>query len=257
MSENKCYNTHEKMRKILYWTVMASFILSLIYVPLRVIFDEDYRAHTQYGLMIFQCVLGMIAINLPNILTKKLKWHVPTFFYVLYMLFLCLSISVGEVAKFYYRVHLWDDLLHLSSSMMLAMLGFSLVDILNEKNTYVKLSPFFVSLFACTFSISIEAVWEIFEFTFDHFLGFNMQKYAVESSDGVTILADLVGHEALMDTMSDIIIDFSGAIIISVIGYISVKRKKNWLDAFLLKAKTDEKIDVYDENQVQIETVIK
>ena len=86
---------------------------------------------------------------------------------------------------------------------------------------------------------------------------FNMQKYAVESSDGVTILADLVGHEALMDTMSDIIIDFSGAIIISVIGYISVKRKKNWLDAFLLKAKTDEKIDVYDENQVQIETVIK
>ena len=84
-----------------------------------------------------------------------------------------------------------------------------------------------------------------------------MQKYAVESSDGVTILADLVGHEALMDTMSDIIIDFSGAIIISVIGYISVKRKKNWLDAFLLKAKTDEKIDVYDENQVQIETVIK
>lgn len=257
MSEIKGYKTHDKLRKVLYWVVMSSFILSLVYVPLRVIFDEEYRTHTQYGLMIFQCVLGMIVINLPNILTKKLKWHIPTFFYVLYMLFLCLSITVGEVAKFYYRVHLWDDLLHLSSSMMLAMLGFSLVDILNEKNTYVKLSPFFVSLFACTFSVSMEALWEIFEFTFDHFFGFNMQKYAVESPDGVTILENLVGHAALSDTMTDIIIDFAGAVVISVIGYISVKRKKNWLNAFLLKTKTDDRSDTQDENQVKIEVAVK
>lgn len=257
MSEIKGYKTHDKLRKVLYWIVMASFASSLIYVPLRVIFDEYYRTHTQYGLMIFQCVLGMIVINLPNILTKKLKWHIPTLFYVLYMLFLYLSIFVGEVAKFYYKVHLWDDLLHLSSSMMLAMLGFSLVDILNEKNTYVKLSPFFVSLFACTFSLSMGAIWEIFEFTFDHFLGFNMQKFAVESSDGVTILSDLVGHAALSDTMTDIIIDFTGAVVISVIGYISVKRKKNWLNAFLLKTKTDLQSEEQDENQVKIEAAVK
>ncbi|MGM9665270.1 MAG: hypothetical protein ACI3XX_01885 [Eubacteriales bacterium] len=257
MNEIKGYKTHDKLRKVLYWIVMSSFIVSLIYVPLRVIFDEYYRTHTQYGLMIFQCVLGMVVINLPNILTKKLKWHIPTLFYVLYMLFLYLSIFVGEVAKFYYKVHLWDDLLHLSSSMMLAMLGFSLVDILNEKNTYVKLSPFFVSLFACTFSLSMGAIWEIFEFTFDHFLGFNMQKYAVESSDGVTILSDLVGHAALSDTMTDIIIDFTGAVVISVIGYISVKRKKNWLNAFLLKTKTDSLGDEQDENQVKIEAAVK
>ena len=257
MSEIKGYKTHDKLRKVLYWIVMISFASSLIYVPLRVIFDEYYRTHTQYGLMIFQCVLGMVVINLPNILTKKLKWHIPTLFYVFYMLFLYLSIFVGEVAKFYYKVHLWDDLLHLSSSMMLAMLGFSLVDILNEKNTYVKLSPFFVSLFACTFSLSMGAIWEIFEFTFDHFLGFNMQKFAVESADGVTILSDLVGRAALSDTMTDIIIDFTGAVIISAVGYISVKRKKNWLNAFLLKTKTEVVGDEQDENQVKIEEAVK
>ena len=240
MKNIKMHKTSPTLRRILYWIVMASFIASLIYVPLRVIFDDYYRTHTEYKLMLFQCVLGIIVINLPNLLTKKLKWHIPTLFYVLYMLFLYLSIFVGEVAKFYYRVHLWDDLLHLSSSMMLAMLGFSLVDIINERGTQVRLSPFFVSLFACTFSVSIGALWEIFEFTFDHFLGFNMQKYAVEAADGVTILNNLVGHAALVDTMTDIIIDFAGAIFISIIGYISVKKNKDWLNAFMLKTEKSE-----------------
>ena len=84
-----------------------------------------------------------------------------------------------------------------------------------------------------------------------------MQKFAVESADGVTILSDLVGHAALSDTMTDIIIDFTGAVIISAVGYISVKRKKNWLNAFLLKTKTEVVGDEQDENQVKIEEAVK
>lgn len=248
-----------KLRRVLYWFVMGSFIASLIYIPIRVIIDEVYRENTEYTLMIFQSILGLLSVNLPNFLTKKFKWHIPTLFYVLYIIFLYLSIFVGEVVNFYYRFPLWDDLLHLSSSMMLAMLGFSIIDMMNtdKENKNIKLSPIFVALFAVTFAVTIGAFWEIYEFVVDGAFGTNMQKFAVPSELDDEILADLYGRAALMDTMSDIIIDFLGALFVSAIGYISLKRNKKWIDIFRVKIIKDEaqeieQTDEKDENQLEI-----
>ena len=51
-------------------------------------------------------------------------------------------------------------------------------------------------------------------------LGLNMQK--AYTQEGVA----LVGHAALQDTMGDIITDATAALLVSVVGYISSKRKK-------------------------------
>ena len=87
----------------------------------------------------------------------------------------------------------------------------------------MSLSPFFVSLFAFCFALAIGAVWEIYEFSLDGLMGFNMQKHTL--ADGTP----LVGHAALSDTMKDIIIDALGALAASIIGYVSLKKNKKWL----------------------------
>ena len=56
-----------------------------------------------------------------------------------------------------------------------------------------------------------------------------MQKFMLR--DGTILL----GHEAVADTMIDIIVDSAGALIATVIGYFSIKNKKGWVHDYLSK----------------------
>lgn len=219
---------------VLYWAVMISFIFSLIYVPLRAILDDAYRENTEYKIMIFQTLFGLIIVNLPSFLTKRFMWKIPKAFSVIFMIFLWGAIFAGEVWEFYYRIPLWDDVLHLISSMMAGALGFSLIDILNndKRHNIVNLSPFFVAVFSVAFAVLIGVLWEIYEYTFDGILGLNMQKFAEEAANTGEVLRNLNGRQALEDTMTDLIADTLGATVIATFGYVSLKLKKGWLDTF-------------------------
>ena len=56
-----------------------------------------------------------------------------------------------------------------------------------------------------------------------------MQKFGLEDGTG------FVGRAALIDTMKDLIVDAVGAFVMSVIGYISLKYKKGWVENLLLE----------------------
>lgn len=212
--------------KILYWFVLGSFIVPIAYLILKMAFfmhDNDANPRADYALMLVQCILGVIVINLPSLFAKKLKFDIPPALYIMYILFLYGAIFLGEVRSFYYNVPHWDDVLHFCSSMMTGMFGFMLVAILNQnKRIAVNLSPVFICIFAFSFSVMIGAVWEIYEYTFDGLLGLNMQKFRLE--DGT----ELLGHDALRDTMKDIIVDCLGAMLATVLGYVSIKNRKGW-----------------------------
>ena len=115
---------------------------------------------------------------------------------------------------------------------MAGTFGFMVVSILNrDEHTSINLSPLFVALFAFCFAVSIGCLWEIYEFVFDGALGLNMQKFMLESGE------QLVGRAALADTMEDLIVDMMGAFVMSVIGYISLKYKKGWVESMIIKVK--------------------
>jgi hypothetical protein len=97
------------------------------------------------------------------------------------------------------------------------------------KTVNFTLSPVFTALFAFCFAVTLGVVWEIYEFTMDYFLNTNMQKYALENGEL------LVGKAALADTMKDLIVDAIGAFVMSVIGYISLKHNKGWLERLQVK----------------------
>ena len=58
-----------------------------------------------------------------------------------------------------------------------------------------------------------------------------MQKFAKEGKSE-DVLSLLVGRDALVDTMEDLIIDTVGAVSASLIGYVSLKLNKGWIEAF-------------------------
>lgn len=228
--------------KILYIIVMAGFILPIIFIVLMMIFgktqqnEAGYHSQADYALMLVECVLGLVVIHIPTFLEKRLKFELPTILYVLYMIFLYCSITLGEVRSFYYTIPYWDTFLHAFSSVMTGLFGYMLVTIINrDEKILVRLSPFFVAMFAFCFSVMIGAVWEVYEFSIDGLLGLNMQKHTL--SDGTA----LIGHAALTDTMKDVIVDICGALIASVIGYISLRFNRHWLTFSLRSDASKEK----------------
>ena len=218
--------------------VILSFILPISYIIYKIIVSpttnveniEGLRVKTDYILMLLQCVLGIVAFFMPNLITKKTKIIIPSNMYLVYVVFLYAAVFLGEIGNFFYKVPHWDTILHTCSGAMLGALGFSFVNILNKnEKVHVQLAPIFLALFAFGFAITLGVLWEIYEFTFDGLLGINMQKFALENG------TELIGRAALADTMEDLIVDSIGAFVMSVIGYISLKYKKGWIDKLLIR----------------------
>lgn len=224
-----------KIGKLLYYFVLISFIIPVVYLIFRILItsntsitDNPSRTRADYILMLVQCVLGVIVIHIPSLLSRKWKIKIPTALFIMYIVFLYCAIFLGEVRNFYHVVPHWDDILHCFSSIMTGSFGFMVILILNDdKHVAIELSPKFAAVFAFSFSLTIGALWEIYEFAFDGLLGLNMQKFMLE--DG-TVLS---GHAAISDTMKDLVVDCFGALIAACIGYVSMKMKKGWTHEYL------------------------
>ncbi|MCL1916902.1 MAG: hypothetical protein FWG14_01095 [Peptococcaceae bacterium] len=224
----KWFNVKNLMR-----FVFITFVASSVYIVIRIILaptiapvsDITVRVKSDYMLMLMQSIFGIIAMLLPGFLRRKVNLNIPTIMMIAYAGFLYCAIYLGEVRNFYYNVPHWDTILHTFSGVALGALGFSIVSLLNKSESVAfSLSPIFVAIFAFCFALALGTLWEMYEFIVDSILNTNMQKYALESGE------PLIGQEALADTMKDLIVDAIGAFIISVIGYISLKHNKGWLD---------------------------
>ena len=218
-----------RLGRILYFWVNLSFLVPIVYLILRLIFgggssnEAGYHSDSDYLLMLMQCILGLVTIHLPSILERRLRFELPGLLYGFYIVFLYCAIFLGEVRSFYYLFPRWDSILHFFSSLMTGFFGLMVVTILNrDRHVSMNLSPLFVCLFAFCFSVTIGSLWEIYEFLGDGLFGLNMQKFMTAQGEL------LVGHDALRDTMKDIIVDVLGALLASVIGMISIRRGTRW-----------------------------
>lgn len=224
-------------KQVFNYFVFFSLVISLVFVTIAMYFaptvesriDPYQRVKGDYVLMLSQCALGIFAMLLPGILKKRINLEIPSTMLLLYAIFLYCAIFLGEVRSFYYNVPHWDTILHTFSGAMLGALGFSFITLLNRTDKVpVNLSPAFVAVFALCFALALGVVWEIYEFAADCLMGTNMQKFGTEAGEL------FLGQAALMDTMKDLIVDTLGAVAISVVGYLSLKYKKGWIEKLLL-----------------------
>lgn len=173
--------------------------------------------------------LGIILITLiPLLMEKRFHVHVPPEFELLAIAFIFASLFLGEVHGYYTRFWWWDIALHTSSGLLTGIMGFMLVHILNEtRDINLHMTSGFVAFFAFLFAVGVGTLWEIYEFAMDSFFGSNMQKEMLGDSSGLT------------DTMWDMIVNASGALVISILGYSYLKTAGNesflerWISSFI------------------------
>lgn len=225
---------------------MVYFILRLLVIVMMVlqIFNRNYEN-------VFLCILTLLLLIVPSFVQVTLKVELPTTLEIIILVFIFAAEILGEISEFYLVFPLCDTVLHTLNGFLAAAIGFSLVDLLNrsEKLTF-KLSPLFMAIVAFCFSMTIGVMWEFFEFGMDQILGFDMQKdtivhtvssvllnptgrnapYVIKNITDVTVQGQELGvggylDIGLLDTMNDLIVNFIGATVFSVIGFFYVKNR--------------------------------
>lgn len=214
-----------QVARVVQVVLFVTLVGSVVYTAIRlaaaplVPHDEAERVRSDYVLMLLQCAGGLIVMFLPALVHRRWAISVPSRMQIGYFVFLYAAIYLGEVRSFYYRFPFWDNILHFLSGVMLGTLGFFLVQLLNDsERRRVALSPAFVAFFAFCFAVACGVVWEIYEFTIDGVFGTNMQKFVTDTGQV------LIGRDALADTMGDLILDSTAALIVAVAGYLSLRR---------------------------------
>lgn len=195
--------------------------------------------------------MALCLFLIPSFLERKLKIELPTALEVIIFLFIFAAEILGEINAFYIRFPFWDTMLHTINGFLCAAVGFAMVDILNQ-NPKIKftLSPLYLAVAAFCFSMTVGVLWEFFEFSADCFVHTDMQKDTILSSISSVMLDPDGGNKAmtlsgitdvtvnghdlglggyldigLFDTMKDLLVNFIGAVVFSVIGYFYVKRR--------------------------------
>lgn len=200
---------------------------------------------------VFLCILTLILLIMPSLIQLNLKIELPTTLEIIILLFIFSAEILGEIQEYYIKFQNWDTILHTLNGFLMAAIGFSLVDILNrEERLKFELSPVFMSIVAFCFSMTVGVVWEFFEYGMDTFFGMDMQKdtivhmvnsvmldpegrnipTAIHNINDVIINGKSLGlggylDIGLHDTMKDLLVNFVGAVVFSVIGYFYIKHK--------------------------------
>lgn len=219
----------------------------------------------------FVCALSLILFLIPPIIEKAFRLELPSALEIIVLLFIFAAEILGEIGYFYVRVPHWDTILHTINGFLCAAVGFALVDLLNEnKNIKFQLSPVFVAIVAFCFSMTIGVMWEFLEFGCDALLKTDMQKdFVINSFSSVTldptntntaILMDninsvVINGDALaidgyldiglIDTMKDLLVNFVGAVIFSIIGFFYIKNrgKGKFAEKFIPKMRETKKAE--------------
>lgn len=224
--------------------VYAILRLLVIVVLILQVFNGNYEN-------VFLCALTLLLLIIPSFLQVNLKIELPTTLEIFMLLFIFSAEILGEIREFYIIFPFWDTLLHTINGFLAAAIGFALVDILNkrERSTF-QLSPVFMAIVAFCFSMTIGVLWEFFEYGMDMIFRLDMQKDTILHTISTVMLDPAGGNKpviiknisdvmvndisfglggyldiGLLDTMKDLIVNFVGAVIFSVIGFFYVKQR--------------------------------
>lgn len=215
------------------------------------------------------CVATLLLLLAPSFIEKSFSVELPSVLEIIIMCFAFSHAILGEIGCFYVKVPWWDTMLHTLNGFLCAGVGFSLIDLLNrDKRFRFELSPVYVALVAFCFSMTVGVLWEFFEFGSDMIFKTDMQKDTVirsitsvaldptKSNTPVTVdrITSVVvnGRElgvggyldiGLIDTMKNLIVNFIGAVVFSIFGFIYIKyrgRKSRVVENFMVTVRKEE-----------------
>ena len=198
MDETYISNAHKnKITLLIYYFLHVPIVVATVLF----IWQGDYASA-------FSTTLIFLLMFVPYHFKRRHRLYLPFTLELGIVAFIFITLFLGHIRNFYEWVPLWDKFVHFQSGLLLGVTGYVLVYILNEEKTVkLDLTPGFVSVFAVAFSLAIGAAWEIVEFAGDYAFGVHWQS-------------------SLSDTMWDLIANFIGALITSILGYFWMRHHK-------------------------------
>lgn len=185
-------------------------------------------------------ILVLVLFLVPSIVEDKAHIEIPGLFQAIIYTFIFAAEVLGEIDHYYVLIPGWDTVLHTLNGVL----------------------------------------WEFVEFGFDTFLGMDMQKdtfvtsissvaldpanegnriqirdiatTAITTASGDTTTINGYLDIGLIDTMKDLLVNFAGALVFSVIGYRHLKRNEsgNWAEGLHVKPVPAEQ---YQENERRLD----
>ena len=222
-----------KEKKPYYLTLTRKFIFYLVslllaYVIIRLIFDENART----GRLLFyiaQFVGMLIVLRLSKFIEDRFHFKVPYLLDFSLITFAFCGFILGDTFDFYGKFPIWDSILHTFSGILIAYVGFIVIRYLDQEYRIpLSISPMFMSVIVVSVALSLGAMWEIGEYLVDDITGANNQQYMATTRGTLYSKEDqpLLGHEALKDTMKDLMLDLAGAVFVASVGYHQLQKRK-------------------------------
>lgn len=238
----------KRTKKMIVYLLLRIFVVASLVFQL---FQHNYHN-------VFLCVLTLVLFMIPTFVNKRFQIELPSVLEIIIILFIFSAEILGEVRNFYGTFQHWDTLLHTINGFLMAAIGLSLVDILNQsEKVNINLSPIFVCLVAFCFSMTVGVVWEFFEWGSDRIFEQDMQKDRIvktissvelnPSGENVpliikdikkTTIEGKVDNKAktyvikdgyldvgINDTMKDLLVNCLGAMVFSIIGFFYIQNR--------------------------------
>jgi len=265
---------NNKKSSIIWYLILRAFV---IFIMILRLLRGDFES-------VFVCALTLILFTVPYWINQKLKIEIPNLLEIIIFLFIFSAEILGEIQNFYGIFKYWDTILHTLNGFLCAAIGFALIDILNNSEKFhIKLSPVFVALVAFCFSMTIGVLWEFFEFGADYIFKYDMQKDRIVQTistvkldpegknkpviiDNIdkTILYSTENGQitetvinggyldlGIIDTMKDLIVNFIGAVVFSIIGYFYIQNrgKYKFVENFIPRKNFSKKEQIWTQNK--------
>lgn len=226
---------HSNKTSFIVFVILNALTASIL---VRHFFQGEYES-------VFVCFLTMALLLVPAMVQVSFKMELPTTLEIIIFFFIFAAEILGEINAFYIRFAWWDTALHTLNGFLAAAIGLSMIVLLNHNDRLAfTLSPLFVAITAFCFSMTIGVMWEFFEFGLDYFLGLDTQKDTIITTINTVILDETNSNKVisvdgietvvvngeelgvggyidigLYDTMKDLLVNFIGAVIFSILGY--------------------------------------
>lgn len=182
-------------------------------------------------ILIIEGILGIACLFLPNILSKIFSISFPKELIIIYLFFIFISVFLGTCLHLITHIPFYDKILHASSPILLTFIGYGLIAAFIPKQIITSVSPWLFLIFGMAFAEMCGVFWEFWEYSCDALFKMNLQRFSL--SNGTL----LVGRQALMDTMGDLLVNTLGALIALVYSFFKYRQNPQFFLHFEISIK--------------------
>ncbi len=181
--------------------VAASYILKIVMVIL--FFIAIWKDNWTWA---WGCLIAILITLVPSLL--KRNFHVTLPWVLDFMITITLFVHIaGGVLSLYRTFPLYDKIAHFISAVFISFLAFIVIYILDEYWEGLHMDKYAMAFFVIVATMAMGVVWEFNEWVTDLVFGTNSQW-------------------GLQDTMTDLLVDTIGGIIMAVVGVNMIKSGK-------------------------------